>query len=129
MASISDRTQIRPLPGCVFENPVVSGTVYVGDAGYNNGGSVSQGNGGATATAYTHCVVVAAPNGGTVATTGDRVDVVVFGRVTGYSGGTANTTAYAGNAGGSIASAAGTVSHKIGVWRDDTTLFVLPEVH
>lgn len=128
MASVT-RTDVRPLPGAIIENPVVSGTVYVGDAVYNNGGSATGANGGATATAYAYGVVCAAPGGGTVATTGDRVDVVVFGRVTGFSGGTANTTAYAGNAAGSIASAAGTVSHILGVWRDDATLFVLPELH
>ena len=79
MAVSFTAVDIRPLPGAVFENPVVSGTVYVGWAVYNNGGSATGANGGATATAYAYGIVVGCPGGGTVATTGDRVDVVVFG--------------------------------------------------
>lgn len=130
------RLDVRPLPGAIIENPVVSGTVYVGDAVYNSGsasttgGSVSQANGGATATAYAIGIVVAAPSGGTVAVTGDRVDVVTWGRVTGFTGLNAGTpTVFVGNSAGVVGDAAGTVSHKLGVVRDSTTIFVQPELH
>lgn len=131
MAAITfTAADIRPLPGAVIESHVVSGTVNVGKAVYNNGGSVTHSNGGATATAYAFGVVVAAPGGGTVGVTGDRVDVCVFGRVAGYTSLTAGTPAlYASNTAGAIdQGTAGTVSHKIGVARSDTTIFINPAI-
>lgn len=130
MAISFTATDIRPLPDARIENPVVSGTVYVGNAVYNNGGSASQANAGATATAYGYGIVIACPNGGTVATTGDRVDVVVHGRVTGFTGLTAGTPAiYTDNtAGALVQGTGGTVAHKIGVARDATTIYVQPAI-
>jgi hypothetical protein len=131
MAAITvTRLDVRPLPGCVFDNPVVSGTVYVGDAVYCSGGtvggSVSQANASTAPTTYAHGLVVAAPNGGTIATTGDQVDVVLYGRVTGFAGHTAGSVVYVGNTVGALDTAAGTVSHKFGIGVDPTTILVKP---
>ncbi len=123
------RLDVRPLPGATIESFPVTGTVYVGDPVYTVGGSVAQGNGAATATAYARGIVVAAPDGGTKAITGDRVDVVTWGRVTGFTGATAEMTAYSGGTAGDITTASITVSHKIGVFRNATVLFVQPELH
>jgi hypothetical protein len=132
MAAITvTRLDVRPLPGCIFDNPVVSGTVYVGDAVYCSGGtvggSVSQANASTATTTYAHGMVVAAPNGGTIATTGDRVDVVLYGRVTGFAASNgAGSVVFVGNTVGALDTAAGTVSHKFGVWVDTTTILVKP---
>ena len=123
------RLDVRPLPGATIESFPVSGTVYVGDSINIAGGSALAATGAATATAYARGICVAAPNGGTAAVTGDRVDVVTWGRVTGFTGATAETTAYTGGTAGHVADAAATVSHKLGVFRDATTLFVQPELH
>lgn len=130
MAISFTAADIRPLPGAVIENPVVSGTVYVGWAVYNNGGSATGSNGGATATAYAYGIVVACPNGGTSAVTGDRCDVVTFGRVTGFASLTIGTPAiYTDNSAGLLVQGTGgTVAHKLGVARDATTIFVNPSI-
>ena len=81
---------VRPLPGAVIRNSTVSGTVHPGDSIYMSGGtvggSVDAANASATATAYGMAICVACPNGGTIATTGDRVDFVTDGPVAGFSG-------------------------------------------
>jgi energy-converting hydrogenase Eha subunit B len=119
MAAITvTRLDVRPLQDCIRDNPVVSGTVYVGDAVYCSGGTV----GGSVSQANAS----AAPNGGTIATTGDRVDVVLYGRVTGFAGLTAGSVVFAGNTVGALDTAAGSVSHKMGIGVDPTTILVKP---
>lgn len=121
---------VRPLPGAVIRNLTVSGTVHPGDAIYQSGGtvggSVDAANGAATATAYAIGICVAVPNGGTIATTGDRCDYVAHGPVAGFSGAAGGSPAYAGNGAGIVATTAGTVSHKIGYFESPTVLFVQP---
>ena len=130
MAISVTKADVRPLPGAIIRSYVVSGTVYVGDAVYPAGGSVSQANAGATATAYGFGIVVACPGGGTVATTGDRVDVVRHGPVTGFASLTAGTPAiYTDNtAGALVQGTGGTVVHKIGVAENSTTIYVQPAI-
>lgn len=119
---------IRPLPGAIIRSYVVSGTVYVGWGVIIRGGSALASNGGATATAYGAGIVVAAPNGGTVGVTGDRVDVVRLGPVTGFTSLTSGTPAiYTDNSDGLLVQGTGgTVAHKIGVAEDATTIWVQP---
>lgn len=131
MAAITvTATDVRPLPGAVIRNLTVSGTVHPGDAVYMSGGtvggSVDASNASATATAYAMGVVVACANGGTIATTGDRVDYVTEGPVAGFSGGAGGSPAYAGNTAGALATTAGTVSHKVGWFESPTVLYVRP---
>jgi len=130
MAITVTKADVRPLPGAIIETFVVSGTVFVGEAIYNNGGSATRSNAGATATAYGVGIVVACPGGGTAAVTGDRVDVAVFGRVAGFSGMTAGTPAiYTDNtAGALVQGTGGTVAHKIGVARSASVIFVQPAI-
>lgn len=121
---------VRPLPGAVIRNLPVSGTVHPGDAVYMSGGtvggSVDAANASATATAYGMGVVVACPNGGTIATTGDRVDYVTEGPVAGFVGGAGGSPAYAGNSAGILSTTAGTVSHKVGWFESPEVLYVRP---
>lgn len=118
------------MPNAIVERFTVSGTVYQGWAVYNNGGSASPANASATATAYGVGLVVSCPNGGTVAVTGDVIDVVTRGNVTGFSSLTAGTPAiYVGNSDGRLdLGTAGTVSHKFGVARNATTINVNPAI-
>lgn len=131
MATISfTAADVRPLPGALVERFTVSGTVYTGWAVYTNNGSATAANASATATAYGLGLVVSCPNGGTVAVTGDAVDVVTRGNVTGFASMTAGTPAiYTGNSDGRLdQGTAGTVSHKIGVARNASTIFVSPAI-
>lgn len=130
MAISFTAADIRPLPNATIERFTVSGTVYQGWAVYNNGGSATGSNAGATATAYGIGVVVSCPNGGTIAVTGDAVDVVTRGNVTGFSGLTAGTPAiYTDNSAGLLVQGTGgTVAHKIGVARNATTIHIQPAI-
>lgn len=119
---------VRPLPGAIIRNLPTSGTVHPGDAVYASGGtvggSVDAANASATATAYAIGICVACPNGGTIATTGDRVDYVTHGPVAGFTGAAGGSPAYAGNSAGIVATTAGTVSHKIGYFESPAVLYV-----
>lgn len=121
---------VRPLPGAIVRSSTVSGTVHPGDAIYFTGGtvggSVDAANASATATAYGMGIVVACPQGGTIATTGDRCDYVSHGPVAGFSGAAGGSPAYVGNTAGILATTAGTVSHKIGYVESPTVIYVCP---
>lgn len=136
MALISvTRADVRPMPGAHVERAVVGGgTVYVGDTVYHDGGTpsaahlarVQRANAGTATTAYAIGIVVSAPQGGTQAISGDTIDLVTFGGVTGFTGMTPGDMLYQGNEDGRIADAAGTASHKIGRARSTTVIFVSP---
>lgn len=133
MAAITvTAADVRPLPGAIIRSSTVSGTVHPGDSIYQSGGtvggSVDAANASATATAYGIGVVIACPNGGTIATTGDRCDYVAFGPVAGFTGGAGGSPAYAANTAGGLSTTAGTVSHKMGYFESPSVLFVSPAI-
>lgn len=117
---------VRPLPGAEVERYNAGGSGNVGDLVYMaTDGDVEQGNGGAAGTAYAIGVVVSV-NGGpkTSFVAGDRLDVVVKGRVTGFSGMTPGDMLYQSDTAGRVGDAAGTTSHKVGRARSATVLSV-----
>lgn len=118
---------IRPLVGAVVERYTAGGAGALGDLVYEDAnGNVQVTDADAAGTTYGFGIVISAPNGATSFVSGDAVDVVVFGRVTGFSGGTPHDIVYASNNAGAVADAAGTTSHKVGRMRSATVLFVNP---
>lgn len=77
--------------------------------------------------AKTRGIVTSIGGGKTTFVAGDRIHVVTYGRVTGFSGMTPGTTLFQSDEAGKLADAAGTVSHKAGYVWDATTVFINPE--
>ena len=87
---------VRPLPGAVTRRYTTGGTCYVGNLVYgDSSGYVQQADANGSLTAIPRGIVVADNEGGTVAASGDRVDVVVFGPVAGFSSLTPGLQVYA----------------------------------
>lgn len=79
-------TSVRPLPGAVVRRFDAGGTMYVGEAVYVAAdGDVERADANDSLQAHVKGIVVADNDGGTAISAGDRVDVVCFGPVTGYS--------------------------------------------
>lgn len=98
---------VRLLPGAIAVSFKAGGSLNVGDAVYlASDGDVEQADADAAASAQVIGVVVSAPNGATSAVAGDPVDVVVHGRVCGFSGLTPGALLYASTTAGKIADAA-----------------------
>lgn len=77
---------VRPLPGAVVRRFGAGGALNAGDAVYVAAdGDVEAADADAAASARIIGLVVAGPDGKTAYVAGDRVDVVVFGPVAGFS--------------------------------------------
>lgn len=118
---------IRALPGAVIERYNAGGAGNVGDTVYMAAdGDVEVADASSAGTTYAIGIVVSAPNGKTAFVAGDRLDVAVFGPVTGFSGATPHDVLYQSDTAGALADAAGTTSHKVARARSAVTVFVNP---
>ena len=125
---------VRPLHPFLTARKRCGGSVNVGDSVYiNSSGYVQQTSAGTdtigTATTYGVVVAVNATGGGTVAASGDFCDVVIYGRVTGFSSLTANQLLWVSTSAGRIANdqAGGTYyNFCVGQTEDSTTILVRP---
>lgn len=118
---------VRPLPGAIIERYDLGEAADVGEIVYlASDGDVEQTDASAAGTAYGIGVIVALHHGGTIGAAGDTADVVVWGRVTGFSGMTIHDVLYISNTKGALADAAGDNSHKFARARSATTIFVQP---
>lgn len=124
---------VRKLEGAVSRKAQAAESMTVGDAVYVSGASgnipsISKTVGTAVATSNMFGVVIAgAPqkNGSTTIASGDVVDVVVYGPVSGFSG-TAGAFAWVGDTAGQITDAVGTKSCIAGFMESASVLFVRP---
>ena len=73
-------------------------------------------------------IVAACPDGDTSAASGEPVDVVVRGPITGYSGMTPGALVYPGVTAGALATGAGTATAIGGYSESATIIFVRPEL-
>lgn len=121
---------VRPLPGAVSRRFTAGGSIDVGDSVFvASDGDVEQAQAGTASgsvATFSVGVAVSAPMGGTVAASGDPVDVVLYGPVEGFSGMTPGDVLYQSSTLGKVADAAGSVSHKVGKAISATVLFVNP---
>lgn len=121
---------VRPLPGSQPFRFAAGGSINVGDVVYVSGNdTVKQASGTllAMANAVGLCVATNAA-GGTLAASGDYVDVVTYGPVTGFSSMTAGNLHYVSDTDGKVDTAAGTKDTIIGYAINASTLFVRPRV-
>lgn len=126
---------IRPLPpAAIIRRYNAGGAITVGNAVYvASDGDVEQADADAEASAIAIGICVAVGSAGaTVAAAGDRVDVCVFGPVTGYAGLTPGALVWASVTAGSMdqtapAGSSGDYPFVIGYAESATTIFVLPQ--
>jgi len=130
MADISlTAADVRPLPGATIERYDAGGSLTAGDAVYMaSDGDVEESDANAAGTTYTIGIVVSGPEGKTSFVAGDRVDVVTWGRVTGFSGATPGDVLYQSDTAGALGDAAGTTEHKVARVRSATVVFVCPAI-
>lgn len=121
-------TDIRPLDGCIIRRFVAGGTLNMGAPVYLSAAdTVAHAAGGACTTSFAIGVAVATPDGGTTCSSGEYVDVVLLGPVTGYTTNMAhNAIFYVDNDAGVIADAAGTKDTIVGIGLSASVLFVRP---
>lgn len=85
--TLSDRKQVRPLPGAIVRHYPAASTVQLGEAVYVNASDkVAPARANAAGTTYAIGIVVSIEGGNTSAAAEQEVGVCVFGPVTGFSG-------------------------------------------
>ena len=122
--------KIRPLPGALVRRFDAGGTLTPGQAVYiASDGDVEPADGSAVATLLgTNGIVVSGSQGKVSYAAGDRVDVVVHGPVTGYSGMTPGAPLYVHDTAGVISEVAGTKKFFIGYAESAVTAFVRTQI-
>lgn len=130
MAAITvTAADVRPLSGAVIRRFDAGGTVNMGAPVYlASDGDVEHADASAVSTLVpTLGIAVSTPDGGTSASAGERVDVVVFGPVAGFSSLTPGGLVYVSDTAGGLDTAAGTKDFIVGYAESATTVFVQPE--
>lgn len=126
--------EVRPLPGAVIRELDAGGAGNVGDVVYiNASGQAVAADADAVATAVGIGIVVSAGSmGKTSFASGDRLAVVVYGPLNGYSGMTPGARVFASGTVGRVADAApattviNAVAWVLGLALDAATVFVAP---
>jgi len=126
--------RISPLPGAILRPYDLGGPAKIGDSVYMAAdGDVEQTSGGAAGTKKSIGVITAiGTEGALTGVAGDRVSVVRYGPVAGYTGITPGAPAYVSDTAGELADAAGTNSFVVGTGDADDAgrpiVFVNPPV-
>lgn len=131
MAVSYTATDVRPLPQYISRRFDAGGSIYAGQAVYVAAdGDVERADCDAgSLEAQAIGIAVADNDGGTLFTSGDRVDVVVFGPVTGYSSLTPGLLLFVSTTAGAMeATTPDDGSHvvPVGLCIDSTTILVNP---
>lgn len=120
---------VRPLTGATVRRFTAGGSITLGDAVYiASDGDVEAADGSAIGTTWAVGVAVATPDGGTSVSSGERVDVVVYGPVAGFSSLTVGALGYVSDTTGGIDTAAGTKTFILGYNESATVFFVRPQL-
>lgn len=126
---------VRPLNGAVIRRATATEALAFGDAVYIDSDTgtipnVSKATGSAVNALLDVWGIAVAGNpanpGATSIAAADPVDVVVFGCVDGYAGGTPGYTAWLSDTKGKVSTTVGTKSCMIGKFESDGVLFVNP---
>lgn len=131
MADITNAAgNIRPLPVYMARRFDAGGTLYTGQPVYvDSSGDVQMADAGGTLTGQAIGIMVADNEGGTIATSGQRVDVVMFGPVTGWSSLTPGLKVFVSATAGGMTQdvpAVGSLVCDMGIAIDASTIFVNP---
>ena len=120
---------IRPLPGCIMRRFVAGATVRIGRAVYLSAAdTVTEAIGTSVAAAAVIGIAVATPDGGTSATIGKYVDVVLLGPVAGFTDAIYGAYYYISDTVGIMHTTTGTASTIVGQGLSLTTFLVRPKV-
>jgi len=121
---------VRPLNGAVIRRFDAGGTVSIGDVVYiASDGDVEQADGSAIGTTLPVIgIAVATPDGGTSASAGERLDVVVSGPVAGFSSLTPGALGYVSDTAGKVDTAVGTKDAVVGICESAAVFFVRPQL-
>lgn len=121
---------VRPLEGCVIRRFTAGEAMTPGQPVYMSGNdTVSLCDASAVATNRCIGLVISNSNGAVSFAAGERVDVVLFGPVVGFSANlAANTLVYTDDDAGVLADAAGTKTTIVGVGLNTSTLLVRPQI-
>ena len=111
---------VRPIGKHYCVRVVSNDTLTAGDVVYHDGTGIVVGNGGAASTANVWGVVLQD------ASAGQYVDVLVNGRVTGWTGLTAGALCYISDTDGVLAHSAGSATFGIGWAVSTTDIYVNP---
>lgn len=121
---------VRPVnkSQCIMRRYTAGEAMTPGQPVYPSGNdTVSLTDGSAVSTACCVGVVVSGANGGATIASGEEVDVVAFGPVTGYSTNmAAGAVLFVDDDAGIISTASGTKTTVIGVGINASTMFVMP---
>lgn len=120
---------VKPLIPSQVVKGTTGGTMTVGDLVVDNGSEVwvkADADAAATAVGLVGIVVAggARRSDGSILS-GEKIDVVVFGRVTGFTGVNGGQNYYVSANAGKVAETAGTVTRFVANGEDTTTLFIL----
>jgi len=121
---------VRPLEGCVIRRFTAGEAMTPGQPVYMSGNdTVSLCDASAVATNKCIGLVISNSNGAVSFAAGEKVDVVLYGPVTGFSANlAAGTVVYTDDDAGVLADAAGTKDTMVGIGLNTTTLLVRPQI-
>ncbi|MFA4972553.1 MAG: hypothetical protein WC683_08050 [bacterium] len=119
---------VRPVGHCLIGRFTAGATLTPGQPVYLSGNdTVSLTDGSALTTAACIGLVVSNSNGAVSFSSGEEVDVVMFGLVTGFATNlAANTAVYVDDDAGVLADAVGTKVCRVGIGKNASTLLVNP---
>ena len=119
---------VRPLPGAIVRRFDAGGSISIGDAVYlATDGDVEKAIGTGDPMHKAIGVAVSTPDGGTTIASGEVVDVVMAGPVTGASSMTIGSYVYVSDTAGAWDTAVGTKDMQLGIAISATELFVRPQ--
>ncbi len=124
-------TDVRPLNDCVVARAVAGEALALGDAVYVSSYSgnlpvVSKADGSAVATANVMGIAVAGALANTTIASGEVLDVVTSGPVTGYASMTSGNTIWISDTSGRLSTVVGTKSGVVGFALTPATVMVRP---
>lgn len=124
-------TDVRPLNDCTIARAVAGEALALGDAVYVSSYSgnlpvVSKADGSAVATANVLGIAIAGALANTAIASGETLDVVTNGPVTGYASMTSGNTIWISDTAGRLSTVVGTKSGVIGVALTPATVMVRP---
>lgn len=131
MADITNAASgVRPLPNYISRRFDAGGSIYVGQPVYVAAdGDVEMADAGGTLTGQAIGMAIADNDGGTLAVAGDRVDVLLFGAVTGFSSLTPGLKMFVSATAGGLTQdvpAVGSLVCDFGIALDASTILVNP---
>jgi hypothetical protein len=131
MADITNAaSSVRPLPVYISRRFDAGGSIYAGQPVYIAAdGDVEMADAGGTLTGQAIGMMIADNDGGTLAVSGDRVDVILFGPVTGFSSLTPGLKLFVSATAGGLTQdvpAVGSLVCDFGIALDASTILVNP---